>query len=159
MADFPSFSVSLQNVSVSGASTLIQILTGAAPIDVTRVEVAQSNSTLATAAMQRVQAIRTTTAATTMTSSTPVPYDINGPASLAVGGAAKTAVFLSGQTEGSTITVLWEAAFHVWNGYIWIPVPEERIRVPASSQFAIKFPAAPGQALNVSARVSWIEYI
>lgn len=156
MTGVPSFVAQIQNVAVSGAITLVQVKAGAAPLDILRVEVAQANSTLVAQNMQRFQILRKSVAAT-VTSFTPLVIGTNTDVSLAVGGTAATGT--NATVEGTDGNVLVDTAFHVFNGYVWIPVPEERIRVPQGGIIAIKFPAAPQNALNVSARITWAEYI
>jgi hypothetical protein len=150
------YEAQMQNVSVSTGITLIQVLAGAAALDILRVEVSQGNSTLVAQNMQRFQILRKTAAAT-VTSFTPLKHDTLSTASLAIGGTAKTGTNAS--AEGTDGDVLVDVAFHVYMNYTWIPVPEERIRVPQGGIIAIKFPAAPANALNVNARIVWREYL
>jgi hypothetical protein len=46
---------------------------------------------------------------------------------------------LGGPTQGSTPTVLYPDGFHLQNGWLYLPVPEERIRVVGAAAAAVGF--------------------
>jgi len=144
----------LQNISVSGAITLVQVKAGATqPLQLIEARCTQSIST--TSAMQRIWICRKSAAAT-VTSFTPLLENTIDPAAGAVGGAAATGINAS--SEGTDGDVLLEWDFNVLQGFLWQPVIEDRIWVPAAGIIALKFPAAPGAALTIDAELKFIEY-
>lgn len=48
--------------------------------------------------------------------------------------------------EGTDGVVIHEEGFNMINGFLWIPVPEERVWVRPSGIIALKFPVAPTSA-------------
>ncbi len=63
-------------------------------------------------------------------------------------------------TIGATPTDLYFDGYHVQNGFLYLPVPEERpIIVGNSTQdnFGIRFPVAPDQAMVISYGIIWGE--
>lgn len=122
-------------------STAITILEVAAPataiLKIYRAWVEQSSVTTSTAT--RIRLLRKTGTITgTATPPTPTAVD----ASAASGVTVKWIATVEG-TDGN---VLIEEAFNYLNGWVWLPVPEERIIVPPSGIIALKFPAAPTSA-------------
>lgn len=145
--------VNLIATSVSGAITLVQLKAGSeAGLEIIRASIAQSGST--TSAQQRVQLLRKSAAAT-VTSFTPVPANPNDAAAKAVGGTSATGTNAS--AEGTDGDVLVADVFNVLNGWLYLPVPEERPAVAPGGIIALKFPAAPGAALIVTAQIVFRE--
>ena len=145
--------VTMDAVSVSGAISLIQLKAGsAAGLEIISASIAQSGST--TSAMQRVQILRKSAAAT-VTTFTPILLNPNDAAAKAVGGTSATGTNAS--AEGTDSDILVDDCFNVLNGWSYIPVPEERIQVAPAGICALKFPAAPGSALVITARVCFRE--
>lgn len=141
------YSVRMDRVSVTGAITLVQLLAGSASIlRVIKAWVGQSNQT--SSAMQTIQILRKSAAAT-VTSFTPLLIDPGDSASNMVSSTSGTGTNAS--AEGTDGNVLVTDAFNVLNGWLYVPVPEERIIVPPSGILALKFPVAPGSAMTVSA--------
>ena len=139
--------------SVSAAITLIQLKAGATvPLEILRANVAQHNST--TSAMQPVILVRKSAAAT-VTSFTPVKTDENDGAASAAGGTSATGVNAS--AEGTDTDVVFNDAFNVLNGWLYLPVPEERIKVLGAGIIGLKFADAPSTALSVRATVTFRE--
>lgn len=125
--------------TVATAITVLEITAAATGgLEIYRAWVQQSSST--TSAMTRVRILRKSATITgTASPPTPVPTE--------VGMAAATAtVKWIATAEGTDGVVLAEEAFNVLNGWLWLPVPEERIIVPPSGILALKFPAAPPSA-------------
>lgn len=148
--------VNLTAVSVSGAVTLIQVKAGATvPLEIIRASVWQSGSTTST--MQRIQLLRKTSANTSMTSFTPLKMNPNDPAANAAGGTSATSIYVGGSSEGSDGDILVNEVFNILNGWLYLPVPEERPWVAAAGILGLKFPAAPGSALTVTAQVVFRE--
>ena len=146
--------VNLVNTSVSAAITLVQIKASSSqPLQLIEARCTQSGST--TSAMQRIQILRKTAAAT-VTSTTPLLEVATVPAAGAAGGASATGVNASAEGTDGDILVDWD--FNVLQGFLWQPVLEDRIWVPVSGIIALKFPGAPGSALTVDAQLKFIEY-
>ena len=126
-------------VVISTAITIIQIAAGAAnPIEILRATVTQRGST--TSAQPDVQLVRKTAAAT-VTPATPLLLRGSAPASAAVGGTALTGI--TATAEGTDGDVLPHQGFNVLTGWVYLPIPEERIWVPGGGIIALKFPTAP----------------
>lgn len=123
-------------------ATAITILEVTAPstgsLVLYRAWVQQSSST--TSAMQRIRILRKS-ATITGTASPPsaVPTEVGMPAS------GMTIKWIA-TAEGTDGVILTEETFNVLNGYLYLPVPEERFYVPPSGIIALKFPAAPSSA-------------
>lgn len=150
-----SYAVQMTAVSVSGAISLIQIKAGAnSGLEIVRASVGQSN--LTTSAMQRVQLIRKSAAAT-VTSFTPILLAPNDSAAQAVGGTSATGTNAS--AEGTDGNILIADVFNILNGWMYLPVPDERIVVAPGGIIALKFPAPPGAAITVSATVVFRELV
>jgi hypothetical protein len=148
------YSVRLTPTSISAAKTLIQIKTGAAPVEIIRVRVTQS--TLTAIAYWNLQ-LKRSSAAATVTSFTPLKYNPNDPISLAVGGTAATGVNAS--VEGTDTDIDDETQWNVINGeWVHLPVPEERIWIPQSSIWGVKLNTAPSVASLVGAIVVYREW-
>ncbi len=142
------YNVTMDNVAVTGAITLLQLKSGSASIcKILKALVAQSNQT--SSAMQRVQILRKSAAAT-VTSFTPLLFDPGDSAALAVGGTTATGTNASG--EGSDGDVLVDATFNILNGWLWVPVPEDRIVLAGGGILGLKFPTAPGSSMTVTAQ-------
>jgi hypothetical protein len=141
------YSVRMNNVAVTGAITLVQIVAGSTSIlRILRAWCSQSNQT--SSVMQRIQINRKSGAAT-VTSFTPLQFDPGDAASAAVGGTSATGTNAS--AEGTDTDVDVADNFNVLNGWLWVPTPEERIIVPPSGIIGLKFPTAPGSSMTVSA--------
>ena len=140
MAAQRKFSVIRADAAASTAVTYIQVKVPATTaIDVTRAFAAQRSST--TSAMQQFSLLLKTAAAT-VTSQNPQILEGSGPASLCVGGTAATGVNAS--VEGTDGATLYDDAPNVLNGWLYLPVPEERITIAPSAIVGLKAPQAPG---------------
>lgn len=82
-------------------------------------------------------------AAGTGTSQTPEPLK---PGYAAFGGTARDVITV----EGTTPTDKIEDGFHFQNGWLYLPVPEERIRIAGGDIMGIRFPVAPDAAMNIA---------
>ena len=141
------YSAYMNAVSVSTAITIVQVKAGSSrSLALLRAWCTQSN--LTTSSQQRIQVLRKTAAAT-VTSFTPIKLAGGAPTADAAGGTSATGTNASG--EGTDGDVLIPDTFNILNGWLWVPTPEERIVVPAAGIVALKFPAAPGAALTVTA--------
>jgi hypothetical protein len=140
-------------VSVSGAISLIQLKAGANVVcEILEAKVGQSAST--TSAMQRIRLVRKSGAAT-VTSFTPILLHPSDGAAASVGGTTATGTNASG--EGTDDDVVDDDVFNVLTGWLHVPVPEKRIWVAPGGIIALKFPAAPGSALTITASLTWRE--
>ena len=149
------YTVNLVNTSVSAAITLIQIKASSTqPLQLIEARCTQSGST--TSAMQRIQIARIPTTFGTVTSTTPLLENTIDPAAGAVGGTSATGVNASAEGTYTDVLVDWD--FNVLQGFLWQPVLEDRIWVPASGGIGMRFPAAPGSALTIDAQLKFIEY-
>ena len=143
------YKVALENVSVSSAITLVQVKAGSGTsLVLLRAWCKQLNQT--TSAMQEVEVVRKTAAAT-VTSATPEKFDPDGAVAQAAGGTSATGTNAS--AEGTDGGILRRDSFNVLNGWEWIPVPEERPEVGGGGMIALKFPSAPGSAMTVDAGI------
>ena len=124
--------------TVATAITILEVTApSTAVIKVYRAWVEQSSVTTSTTT--RIRILRKT-ATITGTASPPTPAPVD--ASAASGATVKWIA----TAEGTDGTVIHEEAFNYLNGWVWLPVPEERIIVPPSGIIALKFPAAPTSA-------------
>jgi len=135
-----------RRVTTSTAITVIQILAGtAAPIEVLRAWTNQSDS--ATSAETGIQLIRKSAAAT-VTAFTPLLVVPGQSAAAAVGGVAATGI--TATAEGTNTDILVDEGFNVLNGWLYLPVPEERIVMDGAGILGLLFPVAPASALYES---------
>lgn len=149
------FVVSDAGVTVVGATTLIFINPVAAPnfnLEFLRLEIGQSAN--ATSAQQRMQVVTQVTAFPTLTSATPAKLRRADPnVSIIVGGTAGAAgtcgTNASAEGAGAKTTV-WNAAFNVLDGYLWVPTPKDTLVMPAGSAsgMGLYLPVAPGTLTN-----------
>lgn len=145
--------VNMTRVSVSTAITLIQIKAGTNnPLEIVEARVSQSGST--TSAQQPIQIMRKTGAAT-VTSFTPLLLSTGDAASQAVGSTSGTGI--TATVEGTDGDILVQDVFNVLNGWIFLPVPEQRPWVKGGDIIGLKFPVAPGSALTVTASITFKE--
>lgn len=117
-----------------------------------------NQSTVTTSAQTRIQLLRKTGTAPTVSSQNPALVGPPGTqASKCVGGVAATGITAS--AEGTDGTVYVEEGFNIVNGWLYLPVPEERVMILGStaSGIALKFPTAPTSAGYVSG-IEWLEY-
>lgn len=138
------YEVSMNGVSVSTGITIVQLVAGSSSVlTILRAWCSQSNLTSST--QQTIEIVRKSVAAT-VTAFTPLLLDPGDAASNMAAGTGTNAT-----VEGTDTNVVYRDNFNILNGWLWIPVPEERIIVPPSGIIALKFPAAPGAAITVSA--------
>lgn len=137
----------LDAVSVAAARTLVQLNAPATRVlEVIRAWV-QFDTT--TSGSQDIRLKRVTTAGTG-TAFAPIllrPAD----------AAAATTVTTNHTAEGTLGAELWREEVNVLNGFLWLPVPEERIIVGPSGRLALDLPVAPAAAVVVTAGIVWAE--
>ena len=92
---------------------------------------------------------------------------------LATGGTGMTEQEIRGTTDatsgvtalgaqpaiGTSPTVILRDGYHAFNGWLYLPVPDERIRIlgAAASCVGIQFPVAPDAAMNITYGMVWGE--
>jgi len=143
------------STTTSTAITVAQVLVPTtAVIEVTRAWCNQS--TITTSAQTRIQLVRTTTTGT-FTSATPAPSSPGMQASRCVGGVNATGITATVEPTKSSVYV--EEGFNIVNGWLYLPVPEERKMVggAAATGIGLFFPTAPTSAGWVSG-IGWLEY-
>lgn len=142
------YAVSAGNVTLAGASTLVFLRPPAtASLEILRLWVSQHANV--TSAQQRVQVVSQVSAFPTLTAQAPAKLKGEDPASKVTGGtdgAAGTAGINASAEGAGAKSVIFEDAFNVINGWLWVPMPEERLILPASwaSGLGLHFPATPG---------------
>jgi hypothetical protein len=127
--------VARNTATVSTAITVIEITNTAAEVlEILRAWVTQEN---VTATGQAGIAIVRKTVSITGTSLTT--------AALSSGTSSATAKHTA-SGEGTDGAFLIREGFNLVNGWLYLPVPEERITVPPSGMLALKFMTAPASA-------------
>jgi hypothetical protein len=96
----------------------------------------------------------------TFTSTTPAPISLGTVAS-AITGSTSNAASSSGTDASSngagTLTVLGQEAFNNLNGWLWVPVPEERIIVGPDLTFVLQLQGTPSALTGWSAMLTFRE--
>ncbi len=119
-----------------------------------------SQSGTATSQMLGIRLAVQASAFGTYTSTTPAPLVAGGNASGIAGGtagAAATAGTDSSANAAGTKTNLIYDAFNNLNGWLWIPVPEERIIVPTDTAVVLALVGTPATLTNWNAGVIFEE--
>lgn len=139
--------------SVNTARTLIQIKSGSTvPLKIVRASCAQENST--TSAMQPIILVKKSSGATITAR---LPDDLDGDGSIPHTPTGTTETGVMATAEGTDGIIFMNDAFNVLNGWLYLPVPEERIRIIAGDIVAMKFPAPPSTALSIRAEIVFAE--
>ena len=112
-----------------------------------------NQSTITSTAQTRFQTLLKSAAAT-VTPQSPALLSPAMQASKAVSGASASGVLAS--AEGTDSTVWDEEGFNIVNGWLYLPVPEERI-MTVNRILALKFPTAPTSASYITG-LGWLEY-
>jgi hypothetical protein len=135
-ASLGSYTILAQAQTISTAITILELTADATGgFTLLRAWVQQSGST--TSATARIEILRKT-GSITGTATPPAAAPLN-PNAAAWGGTVKW----KATAEGTDGVVLYEEGFNVLNGWMYVPVPEERILAAPSGILALKFPAAP----------------
>lgn len=147
------FNAIAENVTTGTGSVLVALQTAAtvsagSTLRILRAEVTQSGST--TSAMVRlVFSTRDTAGTLTTTAVTPVNVVLGGPGSglsgntSVIGGTGRIGINSSADSGGA-YTNHYAMAPNQLNGYLYLPVPEERIIIPPSTVWCVRFATAPG---------------
>jgi hypothetical protein len=140
------------STTTSTAITIQQVTAPAGTmIEFTRCWVNQS--TITTSAQTRIQFLRKSTAAT-VTSATPALLGVGMQASKCVGGTGATGITATNEQTDAAVWV--EEGWNIVNGWLYLPVPEERVYI-INTTGGLKFPTAPTSAGYVSGQ-EWLEY-
>lgn len=156
------FALSANNVTVS-SNTIAYVNPANAVscnIEILRAWLGQSGST--TSAQQRVQHSSQVSGYPTLAASTPAPLKRHDQISRIVSstnGAPGTSGTNATAEGAGAKTVIWEDAFNVLNGYLWVPTPRETIVFAASSStgYGLYLPAAPSSTANWSGGINFAE--
>lgn len=112
-----------------------------------------NQSTITSTAQTRLQFLLKSGAAT-VTGQSPALLSPAMQASKAVSGA--TASGITATIEGTDSTVWDEEGFNEVNGWLYLPVPEER-NMTVNRILGLKFPTAPASAGFITG-IGWLEY-
>ncbi len=140
MAAAYTFAVPFTYTPGAAANAILQILAPAAkPVLLQRLEITQQGDAASTPVA--VELDRDTAAGTGWTTTALTPADLNGNGTTAgstvVGYASGTWV------AGGTATALLTWGFNVLAGLLYLPVPEERVLIPAGQYGVVRFLTAP----------------
>lgn len=129
--------------TVSTAISVLQLAAGAlCPFEILSASANQRGSTVSV--QEKISFVRKTGAATVTTAVVGTHLfktKTGDPTPSLQLGTALTGVI--GTAEGTDGDNLLEEGFNVLNGWVYLPVPEERIFVPAAGIIALKFLVAP----------------
>jgi hypothetical protein len=162
------FNVLGENLTLGTGSVLLALQTNSgvlagSMIRPLRIEASQSGSV--TSAMVRLLfSTRDAAGTLTTTSVTPANAVLGGPISGLVGntnvlgGVARIGINSSADSGGA-YTNHFTNSPNVLNGYLYLPVPEERITIPPSTIWCVRFAAAPASLTGWSIFASLEEII
>jgi|SRR3990167_934100 len=143
----PIYTARLDATSLSSAATAVQINAPSnAALKILRAWM--SVCTVTSCALQ-VRLSRRTTGGTG-TSFTPIRHD-----SFDVSTSATATVNHS--VEGTLGDVIIRDTFNALNGFLYLPIPEERIVVPPGCALSLDLPVAPDNASSLNAGITWSE--
>ncbi len=144
--------VTMSALSQTTAKTLIQIAAASGnPLELLRCTITQSDGD---ASEQARAIIRRKSAAATVTSFTPILLDPDGIAAKAVGGTALTGT--NATVEGTGTDIIVDEGFNILSGFVWVPTPEERIRVNGGGFIGLELGSTIAAAL-ISAQMFFME--
>ncbi len=123
-----------QNIAtVTTAVTLLQLKAGAGnPLELLRASVTAESTT----SDEMVIQVLRKSATATVTSFTPLLKRPDMPVAAAAGGTAATGH--TATVEGTDDDILYEESVNVLNGFVYVPVPEEREWVDVAGFLALK---------------------
>lgn len=140
------YSILMSAVVVSTARTLIQLNAPSThALEIIRAWITQELSEVST--QEAIQILRVSTAGT----------GTAGDERALRGSQVAQATGTTNHTaEGTAGDILLREGFNILNGFLYLPVPEERIYIPPSGRIALKFPVAPASA-TWTAGIVWGE--
>lgn len=149
MLEMRAYTIQIDGGSLTAAiTTLVEVTAAAAKaMIITRAWIGQRSNT--TSAQQAVQILRRSTASTNVSSPVNNPLDASD---TAYGGTSRGLATVLG-TAGA---VLVSDSFNWQNGWLWLPVPEERIIVGGAGILSLHLPVAPA-ALTISCGFELLE--
>ena len=144
--------IALQTAATVAAGSVIRPL---------RVEATQSG-TATSAQVRLLFSTRDTAGTLTTTSVTPANNFLTGPAgglsgnTNVLGGAGRIGINSSADSGGAYVNH-WCNAPNQLNGYLYLPVPEERFTIPPSIVWCVRFAATPTQTTGWNIVLSYEE--
>lgn len=146
------YTMILSATAVTSAITVVQVRAGSlAALDVIRAWVGQGAGETST--QEDIALIRKSTAAT-VSSKAPVLLQPANAAAQAIGTGSGTGV--NATVEGTDGDILVREGFNVLNGWLYLPVLEERPRVAPNGTVALKFMTVPASQ-PFTAGITWGE--
>lgn len=162
------FNVVGENLTLGTGSVLVALQTNSgvnagAILKILRAEVTQSG-TSTSAQVRLLFSTRDTAGTLTTTSVTPANVFVTGPTSGLSGntnvlGAAGRIGINSSADSGGTYTNHFDNAPNQLNGYLYLPVPEERIMIPPSIVWCVRFATAPASTTGWNILLCYEELI
>jgi hypothetical protein len=139
MAASGTYTVHADAQTISTAITILELTAPATGmLEIVRAWCQQSSTT--TSNQVRIQLLRKSGTITgTATPPSAVPHQVG---QQAWDGTVKW----KATAEGTDGVIPLEENFNILNGWLYLPVPDERVWVPPSGIIALKFPAAPPSA-------------
>lgn len=154
MANTQAYSVAASDTTIVANATLVIIHTASTLVRGSSIEILRAwASQHGTATSQNLGIIigDKATVFPTVTSTTPSPLTLGGPASGIVGGiagAAGTAGTDASAEGAGAVTTIIADGFNNLNGWLWVPTPEERLRLPADKAVILKIVGTPTTLTN-----------
>lgn len=153
------YSGAFEDVAVSAAQDLFELVAPAdSTITIHSVRAGQSSDFGDAAAeglsISFVRGEGTVTSGSGGSTPTPAPLESGFAASGATLEANNTTKMVVGT---GTLTTLYNDAFNVQVGFLYQPVPEERIVVSPSDRMTVELVGAPSDALTMSGTIVWEE--
>jgi hypothetical protein len=158
------YSVTMQNQTIVADATLVIIhtdstlATGGSTIEILRAWV--GNQTTEASDQLGIILGSKVTAFGTYTSTTPVGHFVDGRVSGIVGGTAgaegTAGTDASAEGAGAVTPIIYDG-FNNLNGWLWVPVPEERIILTSDKAIVLKIVGTPAVLTGWSAGITYHE--
>jgi hypothetical protein len=131
------------SATVSTAITVLQLKAGANNgFEIVRAQAGQRGST--TSVQEAIALVRKSAAATVTAAAAGTNLFFRDPNQAAASLTLSTSgTGFTATAEGTDTDQVWEEGFNVLNGWLYLPVPEERIYVPPGGIIGLKFLTAP----------------
>ncbi len=149
------YTVSFEDVAVAATQDLINLTaTANMAFEVLRVEFGQRGLTAWEAKPIRFRRMpATVTAGSGGSAATPQPVNKNDAAATVTARVNDT----TAMTTNATAVTLFTRMFEFLNGFIWVPLPDERIVIAPSQGLAINLPTGPSGSTNMSGSLTFRE--
>lgn len=157
------YSVTMQNQTIVADATLVIIHTdstlASAGSNIRILRAWVGNQATETSDQLGIMIALKASAFGTYTSTTPVNHFPGGATSLVGGTAgAEGTCGTDASAEGAgTVTPIIYDGFNNLNGWLWVPTPEERIRVPIDTAIILKIVGTPATLTNWTAGMTYEE--